>query len=118
VTDQTFDYIVVGAGTAGCVVAGRLSERGGSVLLLEMGPSDTDREVAGTVADPKNVLTAIWTESISRRYMTTVQPGLGARPMMVHRGVVSGGCSSVHGMVYVRGNPRDYDIWNKLGNEG
>jgi choline dehydrogenase len=118
VTDQTFDYIVVGAGTAGCVVAGRLSERGGSVLLLEMGPSDTDREVAGTVADPKNVLTAIWTESISRRYMTTIQSGLGARPMMVHRGVVSGGCSSVHGMVYVRGNPRDYDIWNKLGNEG
>jgi choline dehydrogenase-like flavoprotein len=115
---ETFDYIVVGAGTAGCVVAARLSERGASVLLLEMGRSDTDREVAGTIAEPRNVLAAIWSESISRRYWTTVQPGLGSRPMLVHRGVVSGGCSSVHGMVYVRGNPGDYDHWQKLGNEG
>ena len=51
-TDQTFDYIVVGAGTAGCVVAGRLSERGASVLLLEMGPSDTEGKVAKTIARP------------------------------------------------------------------
>jgi len=115
---ETFDYIVVGAGTAGCVVAARLSERGASVLLLEMGRSDTDREIVETIAEPRNVLSAIWSESISRRYLTTSQPGLGSRPMMVHRGVVAGGCSSVHGMVYVRGNAGDYDHWYKVGNEG
>jgi choline dehydrogenase len=115
---ETFDYIVVGAGTAGCVVAGRLSERGASVLLLEMGPSDTERKVANIIAKPGNVLKAIWDLAISRRYMTIPQPGLSSRAMMVHRGVVRGGCSSVHGMVYVRGNARDYDIWSKLGNEG
>jgi choline dehydrogenase len=118
VTDQTFDYIVVGAGTAGCVVAGRLSERGASVLLLEMGPSDTEGKVAKTIARPANVLKAIWDESISRRYVTIPQPGLSSRTMMVHRGVVRGGCSSVHGMVYLRGNAIDYDLWYKAGNDG
>jgi choline dehydrogenase len=114
----SFDYIVVGAGTSGCVVAARLS-RGGSVLLLEAGVSDTDpRNVADMIARPERVLDAILNSDIDPPYVSEPQAALDARPIYLLRGVVRGGCSSVNGMIYVRGNRRDFDLWAHLGNEG
>ncbi len=114
---RTFDYIVVGAGTAGCVVAARLSARG-SVLLLEAGGLDTDPAVRDVIANPANVIRAIWSEAIARRYWSEPQAGLGRRTMVIQQGTVRGGGSSVNGMIYVRGNRRDYDGWAALGNRG
>jgi len=114
---SSFDYIVVGAGTAGCVVAARLSGRG-SVLLLEAGGPDTDAEVDHIIAEPRNVLQAIWNTTISKRYLSERQPGLDHNRMMIHQGTVRGGGSAVNGMIYVRGNRRDYDLWAQMGNRG
>lgn len=109
-----FDYIVVGAGSSGCVVANRLSKNEGTkVLLLEAGPPDTDPNIHDPIALAKVIGSALdW------KYMTEKQPSLNGRQIMSNRGKVLGGSSSINAMVYVRGNRRDYDHWNFLGNEG
>lgn len=114
---QIFDYIVVGAGTAGSVVAARLAAHG-SVLLLEAGGSDRDPAMRNVIADPSLVLAAIWSDALSKRYWTEPQPGVGGRPLAIQQGRVRGGSSTVNGMIYVRGNARDYDLWAQLGNDG
>lgn len=118
---ESFDYIVVGAGSAGCALAARLSARA-TVLLLEAGGPDTSPAIHA----PDGIIPLLFGEpEICVPYVTTPQGGLEVpdgsgpgRPMVVHRGVVRGGCSSVNGMLYVRGNRADFDHWAALGNEG
>ena len=112
-TEQSADYVVVGAGSAGCVVVNRLVESGARVMLLEAGGPDTKPEIH----DPAKLLT-LWGSDVDWKYLTEPQPGLLGRQLMISRGKVLGGSSAIYAMLYVRGNRRDYDHWNYLGNEG
>lgn len=108
------DYIVVGAGSAGAAVAGRLSEDGGiSVLLLEAGGPDSNPDIH----IPARFSALFHTED-DWDYETLPQPGLKGRREYVPRGKVLGGTSSMNAMVYQRGHPSDYDGWAARGNEG
>jgi choline dehydrogenase len=111
----TFDYVIVGAGSAGCVLANRLStDPGVRVLLLEAGGKDTSPLIhipvgyAQTLKDP----------SVNWLYQTEADPGTGGRQHVWPRGKVLGGSSSINGLLYIRGQRRDYDIWRQLGCEG
>jgi choline dehydrogenase len=112
---ETFDYIVTGAGSAGAVVAARLSESGRHrVLLLEAGPPDTNPWIhiplgfAKTFVDPK----------VNWKFESAPHPQLDNRQMYLPRGKTLGGTSSINGMVYIRGNHADYDEWRQRGCEG
>jgi choline dehydrogenase len=109
------DYIVVGAGSAGCVMAARLSEDARTkVILLEAGTEDTNRWIhiplgfGKTFADPR----------VNWCYETEADPGVNDRRVFWPRGKVLGGSSSINGMVYVRGQREDFDYWRQLGNRG
>lgn len=109
---DTFDYIIVGAGTAGCVLAARLSEDPRvSVALLEAGPPDDDP----AIHVPAMVGKAIGNPRNGWGYTTTPQAHVDNRVLPVPRGRVLGGCSSINGMVYFRGHAREYDEWNIPG---
>lgn len=109
-----FDYIVVGAGSAGCVIANRLSEdRGTKVLLLEAGGPDTKPEIH----DAANFV-SLWGTEVDWGYQTEPEPGLYNRQLSWPRGKVLGGSSSINALLYVRGNRRDYDQWARLGSDG
>ena len=111
---MTFDYIIVGAGSAGCVLANRLSaDPAVSVLLLEAGGPDTKMEVHIPAAYAKLNGT-----SVDWGFWTEPQTALGGRRMYQPRGKTLGGCSSTNAMAYVRGNRHDYDDWAASGNAG
>lgn len=111
-----FDYIIVGAGSAGCVLANRLSEDPDmQVCIVEAGPEDS----SPLIHIPLLGLPALFAhERMNWRFMTTAQPHAANRSMYVPRGKVLGGSSAINGMVYIRGHPRDYDDWNAAGNSG
>jgi len=119
-SEPTFAYIVVGAGSAGCVVASRLSEDPDvNVLLLEAGGPDTRPEIHAEDLDSLFALwRSDWAPTIDWGYVSEDEPGLGGRRIPVARGRVLGGSSSVNALMYVRGNRRDFDTWNYLGNRG
>jgi choline dehydrogenase len=113
--NDVFDYLVVGAGTGGCVVAGRLSEDASlRVGLIEAGPDHTHP----FIHIPATVGAAIATPKINWRFMTSPQPHLNNRRIPVPRGHVVGGSGSINGMVYFRGQPIDFDDWAAAGNPG
>ncbi|MGV9345924.1 GMC family oxidoreductase [Streptomyces spiralis] len=118
--EQRFDHIVVGAGSAGCAVAGRLSEDPAcSVLLLEAGGHDTRPEIHRVDLDSLFALwTAPWSAELDWGYSTEPEPQLDGRRIPVARGKVLGGCSAVNALMWVRGNRRDYDRWSDLGCKG
>ena len=113
-TRQSYDYIVVGAGTAGCVLAGRLSDDAHArVLLLEAGGSDSAKEVRIPAA-----FSRLFKSARDWNYATEAEPHLNGRRLYWPRGKMLGGSSSMNAMIYTRGNPADYDCWEQLGNEG
>ena len=110
------DYIVIGAGSTGSVVAARLSEDGRRrVLLLEAGGSDRRLAVLMPAA---GMLTAITNPRYDWRFMAEPDPTRGGRADYMPRGKVLGGTSSINAMSYVRGNPEDYNGWAALGCRG
>ena len=108
------DYIVVGAGSAGCVVAARLSETGAKVVLLEAGPRDT----LPWIHIPAGVLKLLYHPVVNWNYSSEGGEGSGGRRIHWPRGKTLGGSSSINGMLYVRGNPADFDGWAQMGNRG
>jgi choline dehydrogenase len=110
----TFDYIIVGAGTAGCVLASRLSaDARARVLLLEAGGPDTRAEIRIPAAFYK-----LFRTDCDWAYETESQPHLNNRRLYWPRGKVLGGSSSINAMIYIRGHSSDYDHWAALGNPG
>ena len=113
--DGRFDYIIVGAGTAGCVLANRLTEDPGTrVLLLEAGGSDNYH----WVHIPVGYLYCIGNPRTDWMMKTAVEAGLNGRSLAYPRGKLLGGCSSINGMIYMRGQAADYDRWRQMGNIG
>ena len=114
-TDSTFDYIIVGAGTAGCVLANRLSaDPRVSVLVVEAGGMDD----YAWIHIPVGYLYCIDNPRTDWRYRTEAEAGLNGRSLIYPRGKVIGGSSSINGMIYMRGQRHDYDDWAAAGNPG
>ncbi len=112
---ENFDYIVVGAGSAGCVLANRLSEDGkASVLVLEAGGSD--RSIM--ISMPAALSYPMHSPRYNWGFHTEPEPSLRGRQLNLPRGKVIGGSSSINGMCYVRGNPLDYETWERMGAKG
>jgi len=115
VSREDFDFVIVGAGSAGCVLADRLSADGRhTVLLLEYGGSDRSIyiQMPTALSIPMNMPRYSW------GFQTEPEPGLGGRRLQTPRGKVLGGSSSINGMVYVRGNPLDFERWRDEGAVG
>jgi choline dehydrogenase len=114
-SDPEFDYIIVGAGSAGCVLANRLSANGKhSVLLLEAGPKDSNIWIHVPLGYGK----LFKEKTVNWMYQTEPEPELKGRQVFQPRGKTLGGSSSINGLLYVRGQHEDYDRWRQLGNTG
>jgi choline dehydrogenase len=111
---ETFDYVIVGAGTAGCVVASRLAESGATVVLLEAGGSDRTIWIQLPIGYGRT----FFDKRINWMYETEPVDALGGRRSYWPRGKVIGGSGSINAMVHVRGQPHDFDDWRELGNVG
>ncbi|MGP3998812.1 GMC family oxidoreductase [Streptomyces sp. 8N706] len=109
-----YDYIIVGAGSAGCVLAARLTEDADTrVLLIEAGPVDDAQEIHVPAAFSK-----LFQTKYDWSYLTDCEPGLDGRRRYLPRGRMLGGSSSMNAMIYIRGNRRDYDAWAAAGADG
>lgn len=108
------DYVIVGAGSAGCALAYRLTEAGKSVIVIEYGGSDAGPfiNMPGALSYPMNMKRYDW------GYQSEPEPHLGSRRLVCPRGKVIGGSSSINGMIYVRGHAQDYDHWRDSGADG
>src|SRR5712691_387237 len=109
------DYVVVGAGTAGCVLAARLSaDPDARVTLLELGGKDSNPAIWDKSL---NAMFGLWDPNGAENwgYATVPQPGLGGRSIDIARGKVLGGSSAVNAKIYIRGNRRDFDGWARQG---
>jgi choline dehydrogenase len=112
-----YDYIIIGAGSAGCLLANRLSANPANrVCLLEAGPSDRTYWIRN--CNPLNMLTLMTSKRYNWGYHTEPEAGTGNRPFFWPRGRALGGSSSVNAMIYTRGHPADFDHWASLGNPG
>ena len=110
-----FDYVIVGAGSAGCVLANRLSENPNTrVCLLEAGPADNSL----FIRIPAGIIWLMRSNARNWRYYTVPQKALNNREIYIPRGKTLGGSSAVNAMCYTRGHPWDYDHWESLGNPG
>ncbi len=111
----SYDYIVVGAGSAGAVLASRLSENPAvKVLLLEAGPKDNSFWIHLPIGYGKTM----WSKKYNWCFHTEPDPGMNNRRIYWPRGKTLGGCSSINGLIYIRGQREDYDHWAALGNSG
>ena len=113
--EDSYDYIIVGAGSAGCVLANRLSENPSHrVCLIEAGPRDRHP----LIKIPLAVMKLMQHRVLNWRFNTEAQAHADNRPIYIPRGRALGGSSSINGMVYMRGHRLDYDDWANAGNEG
>jgi choline dehydrogenase len=111
---QQADYVIVGAGSAGCAIAYRLAEAGKSVIVVEHGGTDWGPfiNMPAALSYPMNMPRYDW------GYVTEPEPHMNGRVMACPRGKVLGGSSSINGMIYVRGHARDFDTWAEMGADG
>ena len=108
------DYVIVGAGSAGCAIAYRLAEAGKNVLIIEHGGSDRGPfiQMPAALSYPMNMKMYDW------GLKSDPEPHLGNRQLVTPRGKVIGGSSSINGMIYVRGHAHDFDTWAEMGADG